>query len=68
VVQAGATQITVHDLLKLKVGDVVRLNTSPHNEIDVLIEGLVKLKGRPGVSSKKKAIQVTKVYSREEGL
>jgi len=68
VVQVGTARITVQDLLRLKMGDVVRLNTSPHNEIEVLIEGLVKLKGRPGVSSKKKAIQVTKVYSREEGI
>ena len=45
VVEVGAAQITVQDLLGLKAGDVVRLNTNPHNEIDVLIEGLVKLKG-----------------------
>jgi flagellar motor switch protein FliM len=65
-VQVGSAQITVQELLRLKTGDVIRLNTSPHNEIDVLIEGLVKLKGRPGVSSKKKAIQITRVISREE--
>ncbi len=63
VVRAGATQITVQEMLRLKAGDVIRLNTSPHQEIDVLIENLVKLKGRPGVSSKKKALQVTKVCS-----
>jgi len=68
VVQVGSAQITVQELVRLKAGDVIRLNTSPHNEIDVLIEGLVKLKGRPGASSKKKAIQITKVYSREEGV
>ena len=66
--KVGQAQITVRDMLKLKVGDVIRLNTSPHNEIEVLIEGLVKFKGRPGVSSKKKAIQVSKVYSREEAF
>lgn len=65
VVRTGAAQITVQELLRLKPGDVIRLDTSPHNEIDVLIEGLVKLKGRPGVSSKKKALQVTKVCSIE---
>jgi flagellar motor switch protein FliM len=66
VVQVGEAQITVQDLLKLKSGDVVRLNTSPSQEIDVLIENLVKLKGRPGVSSKKKALQVTQVCSPQE--
>ena len=45
--------------------DVIRLNTSPHAEIEILIEGLIKLSGRPGVSSKKKAIQITRVHSRE---
>ena len=63
VVRAGAAQITVQEMLRLKTGDVIRLNTSPHQEIDVLIENLVKLKGRPGVSSKKKALQVTKICS-----
>ncbi len=66
VVEVGAAQITVQDLLRLKAGDVVRLNTSPNNEIDVHIESLVKFKGRPGVSSKKKAIQVTRIISRDE--
>ncbi len=68
VVEVGAAQITVQDLLGLKAGDVVRLNTNPHNEIDVLIEGLVKLKGRPGISSKKKAIQVTRIVSQNEKI
>ena len=66
VVRVGAAQITVQEMLRLKAGDVIRLNTSPHQEIEVLIEGLVKLKGRPGVSSKKKALQVTKVCSPED--
>jgi flagellar motor switch protein FliM len=66
VVKVGETQITVQELLRLKSGDVIRLGTSPHQEIDVLIEGLVKLKGRPGVSSKKKALQVTMVCSPQE--
>jgi flagellar motor switch protein FliM len=68
VVRAGAAQITVQEMLRLKPGDVIRLNTSPHNEIDVLIENLVKLKGRPGVSSKKKALQVTRVFSPDDKL
>ena len=66
VVRAGEAQITIQEMLRLKTGDVIRLNTSPHQEIDVLIENLVKLKGRPGVSSKKKALQVTKVCSPDD--
>jgi len=65
VARVGQTQITVRDMLKLSVGDVVRLNSSPNNEIEVLIEGLVKLMGRPGVSSKKKAMQITRIMSIE---
>jgi flagellar motor switch protein FliM len=68
VVRIGSAGITVRDMLKLKPGDVVRLDSSPHHEIDVLIEGLIKLRGRPGISSKKKALQVTKVYSPEEKI
>jgi flagellar motor switch protein FliM len=66
VARVGQSQITVSDLLKLNVGDVIRLNSSPNSEIEILIEGLVKLMGRPGVSSKKKAIQITKVVSKED--
>ncbi len=68
VVRTGTAQITVQEMLRLKPGDVIRLNTSPHNEIDVLIENLIKLKGRPGVSSKKKALQVTRVFSPDDKL
>jgi flagellar motor switch protein FliM len=68
VVKVGEAQTTVQEMLRLKAGDVIRLDTSPHQEIEVLIEGLVKLKGRPGISSKKKALQVTKVYSPEEKI
>ena len=66
VVKVGETLITVKEMLGLKPGDVIRLDTSPHKEIEVLIEGLVKLMGRPGVSSKKKALQVTKVLAPDE--
>ena len=66
VARVGSAQITVQELLRLKAGDVVRLNTSPHEEIDVLIEGLIKLRGRPGMSSKKKAIQITRIFKKEE--
>ncbi|HEY5037604.1 MAG TPA: flagellar motor switch protein FliM [bacterium] len=66
VARVGSAQISIQELLRLKVGDVIRLNTSPHNEIDILIERLIKLKGRPGVSSKKRAIQITRIYSKED--
>jgi flagellar motor switch protein FliM len=66
VVKVGSTRITVQDMLKLRMGDAIRLDTSPHNEISVSIEGLVKMKGRPGISSKKKALQITKIFAKEE--
>jgi flagellar motor switch protein FliM len=66
VAQVGNAQINIRDLLNLKVGDVVRLNSSPHAEIEILIEGLVKLNGRPGVSAKKKAIQITRIHYRDD--
>jgi flagellar motor switch protein FliM len=66
VVEAGAAHVTVADVLHLKEGDVVRLGSTPHGEIEILIENLVKLKGRPGVSAKKKAIKITQVI-RENG-
>jgi flagellar motor switch protein FliM len=61
VVEVGETRFTVRDMLRLHTGDVVRLNSSPNQEITVTIENLIKFKGRPGISSRKKSIQITKV-------
>lgn len=66
VVELGNAELSVRELLDLKEGDVLRLNTKPAEEISVLIENLIKLKGRPGVSAKKKALQVTRVLWPQE--
>ncbi|MGQ3685465.1 MAG: flagellar motor switch protein FliM [Candidatus Loosdrechtia sp.] len=61
VVVAGVldeTNITVNDLISLKVGDVLRLDNKITNNIKVSVEGKNKYYGKPGLSGSKKAIQI----------
>ena len=57
----GSTNISVEKLLELQVGDVVTLNRQQFEEIDILIDGLTKYRGRPGIRGKKLAIHVNRV-------
>jgi flagellar motor switch protein FliM len=50
----------------LKIGDVLKLNTSVKGELDVFAENVKKFGGRPGVHAKKKAILITKVFHDDE--
>lgn len=59
----GATQLSVRELLLLKVGDVVTLDRMQHEEVDVLIDNRVKFKGRPGIRGKKLAVHINRVCS-----
>lgn len=61
VVVAGVlneTNITVNDLISLKVGDVLRLDNKITNDIKVSVEGKNKFYGKPGLFGSKKAIQI----------
>ena len=57
----GRTSITVHELLGLTPGDVLTLDRSVDEEVDVFIGDLVKFKARPGVKRKRTALKVTQV-------
>jgi flagellar motor switch protein FliM len=61
VVVAGVldeTNITVNDLVSLKVGDVLRLDNKITNNIKVSVEGKDKFYGKLGLFGSKKAIQI----------
>lgn len=48
VAELGRTQYNLSRLLGLQVGDVVRLDRSLTEQVPVLVDGRVKLRGRPG--------------------
>lgn len=59
VVKLGEAQIQVRDLLNLEVGDIIQLDTDATMPLNVLVEGIPKFKGIPGLLRGNRAIRVT---------
>ncbi|MCX6116980.1 MAG: flagellar motor switch protein FliM [Proteobacteria bacterium] len=62
-VKLGVADITVRDLLELEPGDIIQLGTDATLPLDVLVEGVPKFKGIPGLSKGNRAIKVTDVIA-----
>ena len=59
-VNLGETEITLRDLMGLKLGDVISLTQDSSGELDVLVEQVKKYKGYYGIHHGTVAIQVTR--------
>ncbi len=59
VVKLGEAQIQMRDLLNLEVGDIIQLDTDATLPLSVLVEGIPKFKGIPGLLKGNRAIRVT---------
>jgi flagellar motor switch protein FliM len=55
----GEADLTIRDLLHLKPGDIIQLEQDANIPLDVLIEGIPKFKGVPGVLKGQKALKIT---------
>ena len=66
IVKVGTSKLTAKQLVDLKPGDVLKLNTSVKDDLDVFAENVKKFGGRPGVYHNKKAILITKIVSEED--
>lgn len=62
----GTTDVTIGDIIRLGVGDVVPLSTFVESELDVLVGDRQKFKGRPGIIRNKMALQITDVIDDQE--
>ena len=60
VVNLGFTQITPRELLNLKVGDILLLDTYVDDELIAEVEGIPKFTGKPGVYKGNKALLISK--------
>ena len=60
-VRLGHADLSLDELLRLKAGDVVTLDRTTHDDIDVLIGNSVKFTGKPGIHGKKLAVHVQSV-------
>lgn len=59
-VNLGQSEITLNDLMTLKVGDVIPLDQDTTGEFDVLCEGVSKFKAYYGIHHGSVAVQVTR--------
>jgi flagellar motor switch protein FliM len=60
-VRLGSTSLSVQDLLRLQVGDVVTLDRKQDEEVEVLIDDHLKFRARPGTRGKKLAVHISRV-------
>jgi flagellar motor switch protein FliM len=59
-VELGRHQLMVHELLRLKVGDVLPLEKGVMESLVILVQGIPKFLGKAGVCGNNKAVQVEK--------
>ncbi|MEW6379313.1 MAG: flagellar motor switch protein FliM [bacterium] len=62
-VELGKKNVTVRDLLSMKIGDVILLNQFIGDELMVYVEGVPKFKGYPGHYKGNNALSITSVLS-----
>ncbi|MFO7985582.1 MAG: flagellar motor switch protein FliM [Desulfatiglandaceae bacterium] len=60
-VELGKSLWRVGDVLNLKAGDVIRLDTGPQTSLPVMVEKIPKLQGVPGVVAGNRAVQITEL-------
>lgn len=63
-VNLGHTEITLQDLMKMKVGDVIPLDQDATGEVDIQIEEVKKFKGYQGVHHGTVAVQITRAITK----
>jgi len=64
--EMGLAEISVQELMGLKAGDIIQLDRKARDLLDISIEGVPKLLGRPGVIDNHYALKLTDLI-RERG-
>lgn len=62
----GRTTISVNDFIELETGDVLPLDTSVNDDLEVNVGEHTKFHATPGVRKSKVAIKITKIAKKEE--
>lgn len=62
-VELGRATVTVQELLGLTLDDVLQLDSKIDQDLNVVIGQREKFKGKPGISGRKVAIQITELVS-----
>lgn len=64
----GETDINIKDLVDLKVGDVLKLNSSVKDDLFVYVNKELKFLGRPGLKNNKVAVNITEILNNIDEL
>ena len=65
-VNLGGTNISIRDMINLKIGDVLTLDSKTDDELQVQVKGKTKYFGEPGISGRKRAVKILRPLSKEE--
>lgn len=65
-VELGKAIVTVQELLGLTVDDVLQLDSKIAEDLNIIVGQKEKFRGKPGLSGRKVAIQITQVVSEGE--
>jgi flagellar motor switch protein FliM len=65
-VRLGSADITIRDLMDLRVGDLLRLDRKVGADVDVAVGGENKFKGQPGKVGRNHGVKLTHVLNGEE--
>lgn len=61
----GRASLTIHDIATLRVGDVIQLNTSPNDDIEIHVGSQHIFRGRPGRQGDRSAVLLDSVVRNE---
>jgi flagellar motor switch protein FliM len=64
-VMLGETTISSHDFTELKEGTILQLDTDVSDELKILVGGVEKFHGYPGVVRGNKAIKISQIVARK---
>ncbi len=59
VVKLGEANVDLQDIINLEIGDIIQLDRDATIPLDVLVEGVPKFKGIPGLVKGNRAIRIT---------
>ena len=62
-VKLGDAEIAMRDLMELQPGDIIQLNTDATSPLDILVEGVPKFRGIPGLLRGNRALRIVESLS-----
>jgi len=65
-IKLGGTILTINEIVNLKPGDIVKLETNVKDDILILAESKPMFYGKIGIKGKKKAVKITKIIKKTD--